>query len=689
MFESIFSHRNTAIGLFLLAALFAALSLYLKDDLSWSVTYPVGWTLPLADFINLAMDELLQVAAPFFRGLSDVLDWPMRRLQDALHAVPWPVLTVIIAMATFRVGGAKLATFCALSCLYIQMSGYWEESLNSLTLVSVALPISALTGFLIGTAMSKNKTAARLLTPILDVMQTTPAFAYLIPLIVLLGFGPVVGLIASAIYAIPPMARNVKLGLDLVPNDLREVAAMTGCSPLTRFGLVDLPTALPQILVGLNQTIMAVLSMVVFAAIIGGFDDIGWEVLRSMRRAEFGDSLMAGIIITLIAIMLDRTTRGMATRSRQRAQLDLTTTRFIMVSLVAIFGMWGILHFSALQTLISDGFLFDPSEYLDSMVAQLSVSIGAITDALKNNVVYYFLLPIRIGLEQTISPYTWGFTFTPFMKTGYWVILSLLATFLAVKKNVLAGSLTTVIGLFVFAGTTGMPWPSTILIAIAIGYWAGGVRIAALWAVVLGVILVSGLWEPAMFSIYICMSALLFCIVLGGALGVLAAQSVSVSRLMRPILDLLQTIPPFVLLIPVVMLFQIGDFSAFLAIISYAIAPIIRYTEAALREVSLAKIEVGRSIGCTPMQLLFLVKLPAAQRRIALGVNQSIMYALAMLAVAALVGSRGLGQEVYVALGQADAGLGILAGGAIAAIAICVDRTFVSALVEKSSQSER
>ena len=143
-------------------------------------------------------------------------------------------------------------------------------------------------------------------------MQTVPAFAYLIPLLLLFGFGPVVGLIASAIYATPPMVRNTMLGLDRVPSDISEAGLMSGCTRRQQFWHVEVPTALPQILVGFNQTTMAALSMVIVAAIIGGFEDIGWEVLSSMRKAEFGQSMLSGLVIALLAILIDRLTIGFA-----------------------------------------------------------------------------------------------------------------------------------------------------------------------------------------------------------------------------------------------------------------------------------------------------------------------------------------------------------------------------------------
>lgn len=666
------------------AVILCAACLLLRPQAAWLTVYPTAWLLDIAGVINAALGLVLETGAPVFRMITAVLEALMVRLRDLLHAVPWTVLTFLIAAFGFRASGWKLAALSTLTCVYIFSSGYWEESLNSLALVLIALPLAAGGGLGLGIWMHRSPRAATALSRLLDIMQTVPAFAYLVPMIVLFGLGAVVGLIASIIYAVPPMARNTKLALDSVPSDLHEVSAIAGCSARQRFLLVEVPTALPQILVGLNQTVMAVLSMVVFAAIIGGFQDIGWEVLRSMRRAQFGQSVISGIIITLIAILLDRITSGFATKARRHSSTDRSARRsWLMIAVIAAL-VWGA---SALVPAIPQehsGQGREIAEQINRLLNDFSISIGAVTDAIKANATYFFLLPIRAGLENAVSPYTWGIAFTPAFKAGFWVLLLTAAAVLARMVSAVSGVLVIASGCFLYAGTMGVPWPGAVAIFAAIGYWIGGWRLAALWSATLLGILVTGLWLPAMFSLYLCLAALVICVLLGGVIGVAAAESSPVSAMVRPVVDLLQTIPPFVFLIPVVMLFQVGDFSALLAIVAYAIAPIIRYTESGLRQVAAEQVEAGRSIGCSRWQLLWLIKLPVAMPQIALGVNQSIMYSLAMLSVAALVGSRDLGQEVYVALGKADAGLGLLAGFAIAMLAISVDRTIHTALTNRS-----
>lgn len=189
----------------------------------------------------------------------------------------------------------------------------------TLSLVLVALPMAVLIGFAFGYLAYRSQRARWITLPLLDLMQTVPAFAYLIPIPLLFGFGLVVGLVASVIFAIPPMVRNRLLGFQSIPPAILASARMSGCTGWQRFIWAEIPTAWRQMLIGVNQTTAATLSLVVIAAIIGGFDDIGWAVLSSMRKAQFGQSLMSGLVIVVMAIMLDRITAAYAARTLKTA----------------------------------------------------------------------------------------------------------------------------------------------------------------------------------------------------------------------------------------------------------------------------------------------------------------------------------------------------------------------------------
>jgi glycine betaine/proline transport system permease protein len=235
-----------------------------------------------------------------------------------------------------------------------------------------------------------------------------------------------------------------------------------------------------------------------------------------------------------------------------------------------------------------------------------------------------------------------------------------------------------VIGVVYYFGTTGIPWPAFILIVAVLAYQTGGWHIAALAVAGLLFILVTGVWESAMVSIQLCGAAVLIAFVIGSSLGIWASMNDRVSAFLRPINDTLQTMPIFVFLIPAVMVFLVGEFTALIAVVMYAIVPSIRYSEHGIRSVPADVVEAARSFGATRAQLLRQVQLPLALPEIMLGLNQTIMMGLSMVIVAALVGARGLGQEVMVALVWADTGRGVVSGLSVALIAIVTDRIIQS-----------
>ena len=206
------------------------------------------------------------------------------------------------------------------------------------------------------------------------------------------------------------------------------------------------------------------------------------------------------------------------------------------------------------------------------------------------------------------------------------------------------------------------------------GWQLGGKRLGLLSASLATFIAVVGLWTKAMVTLYLCGLSVIIACLIGIPIGVLAARHDRFHHVVSVIIDTLQTLPSFVYLMPVVMLFRVGDFAAMLAVIAYAVTPIIRYTDHGIRQVNPDLIEASQQAGCTRNQVLRKVQLPLSLPHIMLGVNQTIMMALSMLVITALVGTRELGQEVYIALTKADTGRGIVAGVCIAFIAIIADR---------------
>jgi glycine betaine/proline transport system permease protein len=656
--------------------LFSLLCVMLQDQIDWLAHYPAALHLPINDALNISMDWVVTNFKWFFEGISRAFTLPMTWVSSLLHWLPWSVIVVIMVAIGYRANGRWLALFTGSSLLYILFVGLWDEAMNTFALVLISVPLAVLLGFVVGVFAHASARAERLIMPILDISQTIPAFAYLLPILLLFGFGPVVGLVASILFSFPPMVRNTIVGLREVPSDIIESGMMSGATSRQLFWQVRYPTALRQIMIGVNQTTMASLSMVIIASIIGGTADIGWEVLSTMRKAQFGESLVAGIVITLMAMILDRFTCGMVERinSTQTRKNWLQRYTFHMSLFVAA----TLLHLlaQAMPTLGEwpQNWSVDPAGPLNQTITWFIVSFKPALDTIKNASLFFIMLPVKIGLDKVISPYTWGFTLTSWHVAGY-ALLVLASAVTAWRRSHINLAFTIVLSaLIIFIGLSDMPWIAVLGILSYFGYRVGGRNLAIGTALGLAFLLVTGSWDKAMLSLYLCSIAVIVSFVIGSGLGIIAAQNDWFSRFMRPINDTLQTMPPFVLLIPIVMIFKIGEFTALLAVIAYAYVPAFRYTEHGLRHVSETVVEAASSFGTTRTQALILVKLPLALPNIMLGLNQSIMYGIAMLVITALVGTNGLGQEVYVGLSAGNFGQGFVAGVGMAIIAITADR---------------
>lgn len=651
----------------LASLLVAAICLALEERADWLWEWPDAWTLPVTDWISQGLGWLFELIRPVVRVISTLLRYPMEWVNVALVETPWPLIIGATVALGWYAGGLSLALLSAIGLGFVLASGYWVEGMNTLALVFVSVPLALILGLFIGIWANESPRARPWIEATLDLMQTVPTFAYLTPLLLLFGFGPVVGLIASAIYAAPPMARNTLLGLQRVEAEVKEAGIMAGATRRQQLALVEIPAASTQIMIGVNQSLMAALSMVIIAAVIGGFDDIGWEVLLTMRQANFGQSFLAGLVIVAFAIIIDRISARMATN---RDRHDLRISWIILAASAAL----SVYAWAALPAASDIALLAPTVEAVDGALTQFTRATGATLDSIKNTAMFYGLLPLRIGLDGAVLPFTWGFSWSATMS---WVLLgggAALGLAVALTGRVAFGASLPVMAVVLETGVADLPWPFVLFGVGAVAWVAGGWKLTRLALVLLALILVSGLWERALLSLYLCGAAVIACAVLGGLLGLLSAVSNIAWAIIRPVCDMLQTIPLFVFLIPVLMFFQIGEFSAFLAIILYAIVPMIRYTRHGLVTTPPELLEAAVAAGATKTQIMRDVRAPFAAPTILLGLNQTILYAFAMLVITALIGTTGLGQSIYLALGQADVGLGIAAGAAMAILALISDR---------------
>ena len=249
----------------------------------------------------------------FFDPLLTFLVW----FEKLLIATPWwLVIAIIVAITYIAARSWRLSIFVAISLFLIGFFGMWQDTMSTLSLITVCTLLAIFLGIPIGILMARSDRAQSLITPILDVMQTMPAFVYLIPVVMLLGIGKIPGVIAVVIYAIPPVIRLTNLGIRLVDKEVLEAATAYGVTPWQKLMGVQLPLALPNIMAGINQTIMMALSMVVIASMIG-VAGLGQPVLRSITNQYFTLGLFNGLAVVILAIIFDRVSQAYAQRSQQ------------------------------------------------------------------------------------------------------------------------------------------------------------------------------------------------------------------------------------------------------------------------------------------------------------------------------------------------------------------------------------
>jgi len=638
-------------------------------------TAPADPLLPLSGWLSIVLDWFSGSFRGLFRIMSALLAWPIEQFREGLHWLPWPTLLVIAAAIGYLAGGTRLALFCGATFAYIVIAGLWEPTAVTLALIAVAVPFSAALALALGIASYRWPVMWRVLQPVLDLMQTIPTLAYLLPILVLFGIGPMVAVVASLIYAIPPMVRAVVHGLHRVPQDIVESGQMSGSNRNQLLAWVLVPSAMPTILLGLNQTIMAGLSMVVIASMVGGVSDIGIEVFQTMKQAKFGRSIMAGLVIALLAMAMDRVTRGFAERSRHGfLACDISKTALIGFAGAIAASLAAAMVFADLRN-YSESWVVRPAPLLDAALEWFTINAYPVTSAIKTYMTYFVLLPLKSGLHSAMRPNIWGIEMSPAFTFVYIVAAAggCLALAFAARQRVLAIGLG-VLAIYYYLGTVGTPWTFTVVVVTLVGWFAGGWRVALVALGGMLFILFSGNWERAMISLELTAVGVALSVLLGSGIGIWAALNDRVSAIVRPICDTLQTMPIFVFLIPAVMVFLVGEFTALFAIMLYAIVPPIRYGELGIRSVPHDLIEAARMMGVKRRQMIWQVQLPLALPEIALGINQTVMMALAMVVIASLVGAPGLGQDVLIALSQGKSGHGLVAGLCIAALAIVFDR---------------
>ncbi len=545
-----------------------------------------------------------------------------------LPGLPWTIVAGGAILLGYKLSGKNLAIFAAITMIFISAFGQWKPSMQTLSFVLVAAPISFALGLGFGIWAYKSKRVENILNPLLNVAQTMPHYSYLVPIMVLFGIGDHAGAIATIIFATPPMVRLTLLGLRKVSPEVIEAGKMSGCTDYQLLSEVLIPTARRDILIGVNQVIMQCLAMAVIASFIGA-KGLGWNLLLALNQLRIGLALEAGVCITLIAVLLDKLSLAWANKQKNYFE---NPTDFEKNKYLYIFG--GI---------VVVGYVFS---FLGTFL-------------FKEGFNYFFIVPHNKGISTEA-----------FWNAGVdWVLANFFDTLKIFNTWLIVDVLIPMKNAFL-----RMPIVATFVLFMGAGYIIGGIRSALVVGSFTLFIALTEWWDRALITMYMATFGVIVSGILGITIGTLSAQNKTSSRITLGVCDTLQTFPSFVYLIPVIMLFGVTDTSVLIAVVVYATIPATRYTIEGLRSVPTALHDAGSMSGVTRLQRWLKIELPLAFPHMMLGINQTVVFALFMVIIGAMIGTTDLGQYILKALSDRQGtGNGLMLGLCVAFIGLAVD----------------
>ncbi|TWP51234.1 ABC transporter permease subunit [Lentzea tibetensis] len=544
--------------------------------------------------------------------------------------IGWLGVVALAGYVSLAIAGWRQALLAVAGFTFLGLQGLWAESMDTLSLTLAAVLISLLFGIPLGIWAGLNDRVNRIITPALDFMQTMPTFVYLAPLTLFFLIGPASATIATLIYAAPPAIRITAHAIRSVPHETVEASESLGATTKQTLTKVLLPSARGTIVLGINQTIMAALSMVTIAALIDA-PGLGKTVVKALQTLDVGTAFNAGLAIVVLAIVLDRVTTAAAAR---RA----TASRPVLIgggvaTLVAIYFSYTYLWAAEF-----------PSE------AEIGSSIRrgttAATEWVQDN------LPVITGGFK-------DFTTTVFINP---------------LQALLSES----------------PWWLVAAVVVALSFVIGGVRSAVTSAVCLGLLVATGLWQDSMITLAATLVATVLVMVLGVVFGVWMGRSRRADRIIRPVLDAGQVMPAFVYLVPFLALFAASRFTAIIAAVVFAAPVAIKIIADGVHNVSPTTVEAATALGSSGWQTITKVQLPMARRALTLAANQGLIYVLSMVVVGGLVGAGALGYDVVAGFSQGQLyGKGLAAGVAIVVLGVMLDRLTQAAAKRWDQQEVR
>jgi glycine betaine/proline transport system permease protein len=571
----------------------------------------------------------------FFDVIRQVIDVMASFVQQLIaqpafgRPVPLIGWVGVVAVATFLAwafGNVKVAALTAAGLAVLGMQGLWSESMDTLALTATAVMLSLLVGIPLGIWAGLSDRVNAIMTPFLDFMQTMPTFVYLAPLTLVFLIGPASAAIATLIYAAPPVIRITAHGIRGVPQETLEAAQSMGSTRFQLLTKVMLPITKRTIVIGINQTIMAALSMVTIAALIDA-PGLGQVVLKALQSLDVGTAFNAGLSIVILAIVLDRVTTAASVRSelaRRNPTGRSNRLRRPALALGAVLSAVGV--YMSYTYLWAAQFPANPdlggpiTRTADAVSKWVQLNFSGATNSFKDALTNHALNPFQMLL-------------------------------------------------------TDSPWWLVCGVFIALAAIVGSRRAAVGAAVCLALIVGTGLWASAMTTLAATLVATVAVMAFGLVVGVWMGRSPRVDRVIRPSLDAAQTMPAFVYLVPFVALFAASRFTAIVAAIVFAAPVTIKIIADGIAGVPETTIEAATAAGSSRWQIITKVQLPMSMRTIALATNQGLIYVLSMVVVGGLVGAGALGYDVVAGFRQNNLfGKGLAAGLAIVMLGIMLDR---------------
>ncbi|MDI6097054.1 ABC transporter permease subunit [Actinoplanes sp. NEAU-A12] len=566
----------------------------------------------------------------FFNEIRAAVDALVTFIQDLIsqpsfgRPVPvlgWLGVVAVVAYVSWAVANAKVALLAAGGFVFFGLQGLWQESMDTLALTLAAVAISLLIGIPLGVWAGLSDRFHRLITPVLDFMQTMPTFVYLAPLTLLFLIGPASATIATLIYAVPPAIRLTAHGIRSVPRPAVEATESLGATGRQTLTKVLLPLSKRTIVLGVNQTIMAALSMVTIAALIDA-PGLGKTVIKALQTLDVGTAFNAGLAIVVMAIVLDRVTTAASERARPSGPVP-RFRRPLAGGLGVVTAVCCYLSYTyvwAAEFPDGPGLGGALSRGADSVTAWAQAELSTVTEGIKDLITYGLLNPFQALLVES-------------------------------------------------------PWWLVGAVALALAGVLGGVRAAVVTAVCVGLLIGTGLWQDSMTTLAMTIVATMLVMVLGVVVGVWMGRNRYADRIIRPVLDAGQTMPAFVYLVPFLALFSATRFTAIVAAVVFAAPVAIKIVADGVRGVSATTVEAATAAGSSTWQLITKVQLPMAGASLALAANQGLIYVLSMVVVGGLVGAGALGYDVVAGFSQGQLyGKGLAAGAAIVLLGIMLDR---------------